>query len=850
MHNAQSTHRFAPRHPHPRAWLYLALAVLGWALPARADDWPTPGLDAAHTRASAERSGAAFGGGTWRFSPTGDAGALASPVVADGIVVSARLDGTVTGLRAADGQALWQVSIGSSVQGTPAIAGGRVFVSTLGNNLVALALADGHRIWAANLGGMVVSSPALVDGDVIVGAGLPQQVVVRLSGDTGAVVWRTPVMEQFSNTPPAVDAGLVVVGTNGGHYYAFDAATGGLRWDYRADGIVNIASPLIAGGHVYMAGGQESDHVHAVDAATGVALAGWPIALPAPDPDLTGKQIYRRRAVSSFAFAGGRVVLTTRLDDALDTDGDGQADQFLSRETVLAFDPLSGALAWQHPTARVIFTAAGNVPGFVVCPTPAAFAGANGQTLLAVASSLAGTVSLLDAASGADQADVTTAGRALASPVVANGRLITVAETGVVEARLSDVNHPPDAPLVASSPQPLDAAAVTLRWSAAMDADGDQPSYEVRVDTDGEVLQSWARRLVTRAGETSAALAGPWTQGTTYTFAVRARDGHGAYSSWSALTAFTVAASGPVSLDGAPVASLSAALSAAVPGSIITLGAGTFPLAQTLAVPPGVRITGAGAGRTVLNGTGLAVGVTIGGADGAHSAGLDRVAVTGAATCVSVGGGTDDVALTHLVISGCATAGIAVAADGHAAVKNATITGTGTALTSSGAATVRNSLIVGNQIGLAVADSGTLTGSYDDLFANGVDRQGVAVGPGDLAAAVAFANVASQDYRLTAHQASTDAGDPSDDVGDEPTPTGKRINLGAFGGTAEAELSVTAPVASDNPGSPVPTSAETAVGHAADEANGCSMGGSAPRAPWLALGLAVWLLTRRRRAAS
>ena len=46
-----------------------------------------------------------------------------------------------------------------------------------------------------------------------------------------------------------------------------DAATGLPRWDYRADGIVNIAAPLIVDGRVYLAGGRESDHVHAIDAA-------------------------------------------------------------------------------------------------------------------------------------------------------------------------------------------------------------------------------------------------------------------------------------------------------------------------------------------------------------------------------------------------------------------------------------------------------------------------------------------------------------------------------------------------------------------------------------------------------
>ena len=201
---------------------------------------------------------------------------------------------------------------------------------------------------------MNVSSPAIVDGDLIVGAGLPGQFIVRLNGTTGAVVWQSaPVLEVFSNTPPAVAGGLVVVGTNGGHYYAFDASTGAARWDYRADGIVNIASPLIEGGRVYLAGGKESDHVHAVDANTGAAIAGWPVSLPAPAPDLDGRPIYRRRAVSSFASAGGLVTLETRLDDALDTDGDGLPDHYLARESVIALDPTSGAVVWQRALGHI-----------------------------------------------------------------------------------------------------------------------------------------------------------------------------------------------------------------------------------------------------------------------------------------------------------------------------------------------------------------------------------------------------------------------------------------------------------------------------------------------------------------
>ncbi|HTB57331.1 MAG TPA: PQQ-binding-like beta-propeller repeat protein, partial [Polyangia bacterium] len=677
---------------------------------------------------------------------------------------------------------------------------------------------------------------AVVNGDIIVGAGLPQQLIVRLDGTTGAVVWQSPPgMEEFSNTPPAVGGGLVVVGTNGGHYYAFDAATGLPRWDYRADGIVNIAAPLIVGGRVYLAGGQESDHVHAIDAATGLAIAGWPINLPTPDPDLVGTEIYRRRSVSSFASAGGVITLETRLDDALDTDGDGQPDHYLSREWAIALDPGSGAVTWQHLLARVVFTNPNSVPGFVVCPTPAAFATVGGRPLLAAASSLVGTVSILDAASGTDEGDLTVAGRALASPVMANGRIITVAENGTVEAQLSSVNHPPTAPVLAANPRPLDAADVTLHWSAAMDLDGEQPTYELRIDSDGEVLESYAQQLFPGQGVTSVAVTAPMMPGVTYTFAVRARDPEGALSSWSAPETFTVETAGTVTVNGTPATNLRSAVAAAQAGDLVVLGAGTYPLSDTLHVAGGVSVRGAGAGRTTIDATGLAAGVSFDGTDPKTATVLDKTTVAGAATCVAVGSGAIGVQLTHLVVRDCATAGITVAGGGGAAIANATVVENGIGVDATGIATIKNSLVSGNDVGLKSEGSGDLVSSYDDLFGNTIDHQGLAAGTGDLAAAVKFVDLTGHNLMLAGPQPSTDEGDPADAVGEEPTPNAARINLGAFGGTADAELSVPAAVTGE-PGSPAPTPAipttlppgESPVHQVGEPAGGCALGGGSP----------------------
>jgi len=833
------------------------LVVTTTAAALRAEDWGTPGLDATHTRLSAERSGTLFGGGRWTVAPVGRGHTLASPIVADGYVVTAEIGGTVRALRAETGQPLWQWSAGSEVHGTPAVTHGRVFVPTLGNNVVALRLADGLVLWTRDVGGMVLSSPTPEGGDVLVAAGFPQRRIVRLSGATGEIVWTSPPIEQFSNTSPAVSDGLAIVGSNGGHYYAFELATGHLRWQYAGDGIVHLAAPLVAGGRVYMAGGDRSPRVHAVDVATGKAVSGWPVALPEPEVDIPGSRLGRQRAVSSFVSVGGLVVIQTRLDDAMDTDKDTFADRYLSREWVVGLDVLTGAVVWQHLLARAEGSDSNELPKYLVCPTPAAFRSSGGTPLLAAASSLTAAVDILDAVTGDWRGSHAVAGASLASPVVANGRLITIAMNGITQGLTSSTNRAPEAPIPAESARPLDAGDVTLRWMAASDPEGEVPSYELRIDADGELLESWQQQILLGAGQVSARITTPLQDGVRYSFAVRARDTLGALSSWSRTGSFVVVTNPPVTSGGVPVKSLAAAVGAAQPGEVIDLGPGTHTLTDTLRVPGGISIQGAGAGKTILDATGLTEGMTFDGASGGKPTGIDGVTLKGAATCLAVNGGATGIRLTHAIVRDCKTTGVAVRATGGLEIVNATLVGNGTAVNAEGGTKIRNSLVTNNGVGLLRTgdDRSALMSTFNDVFANGADYQGALAGVGDLSVAVGFADLAGRNLQVAGAQPSTDRGDPADAVGDEPAPNGGRINLGAFGGTVEAETSassaavaggrsIASPTTDPKSGAqPPPHEIEDPAGD-----RGCAvanLGGR--RLGWASIILIAAVLVRRRR---
>src|SRR5262245_45696777 len=99
------------------------------ALPARGEDWPGLGADLARSRRSAEVlvSPAALGAPI----ATG-AAAVASPVAADGFLVTAGLDGVVRAFRESDRALLWSKPVGSPVFSTPVLDKGRVYVPTSG----------------------------------------------------------------------------------------------------------------------------------------------------------------------------------------------------------------------------------------------------------------------------------------------------------------------------------------------------------------------------------------------------------------------------------------------------------------------------------------------------------------------------------------------------------------------------------------------------------------------------------------------------------------------------------------------------------------------------------------------
>jgi outer membrane protein assembly factor BamB len=771
----------------------MLLLTLLAARAARADDWSSLGLDGPRSRLSAERSGASFGPAKWEHAlpPVKDAvyrTLLASPAAADGVLVYGTYDNFVRGLRAEDGQPLWELRTKDAVYASPAIWRGWAYVAGLDRLLYAVRIADGQVVWKRELGGAAYASPAIVDGSVFVATGDPTARVYRIDAETGAVVWQAGggVFQQAAYASIAVAEGHVLVGEVRGRLHSFAAADGKLEWTAETGGLVNMSSPVVINGRVYLLPGGDDGQLHAFELSTGQVVKGWPVSMPVTArPADANTLLGRGFVVSSLAGVPGAIVFDRRVEDRLDTDGDGATDRIVLDEAVVAMDPEDGHVLWARPNGHRVTDDPNQVPTYGFLPTPALYKTTAGETVVAVASTLVAQLRVLGLTSGDERWTSDLAGATRGSPLLVNGRVIVGTDAGVIHSFQSRTNVAPSAPapLGPIAGQDVDASAVTLRWAAGLDPEGESLRYEVRLDDDGEILHDYDLAVSTTPAQLSLDVGQQLAPGRIYTFAVRARDSKGAWSSWSAPAQFRAVMAPSVELDGTPVAGLSAAIAMAHAGSTIKLGAGVYPLSSTLRLPAGVTMTGEAPHLTTLSGKGLATAVQVGAGNQLH-----QLTVTGAKVGVEVTAG-DDARLQNVVLRDNEQLGLSVAAGAGAHLINATVARNGSGVSAAGKTDVRNSIVSANGVGITATDASLVQSRYNDVFGNRTaDYQGAAAAATDRQVSVTF-GTGDADLRLAKAQATTDQGDPTDDFSNEPEPNGARINQGAFGNTPFAELS-------------------------------------------------------------
>ncbi len=158
-------------------------------------------------------------------------------------------DGTVYGLRAADGFTRWRYKADGAVKGGLALAGDKLVFGDYGGTVHAIRATTGRPVWKAKTrggrfglaAGNFYATAAAAYGRAYIGN--TDGFVYSFSTRDGKLAWRkktggfvygSPAVAQVPGGKPTV-----YVGSYDKRFYALDARTGRVRWSHRAEGRIS-----------------------------------------------------------------------------------------------------------------------------------------------------------------------------------------------------------------------------------------------------------------------------------------------------------------------------------------------------------------------------------------------------------------------------------------------------------------------------------------------------------------------------------------------------------------------------------------------------------------------------------
>ncbi len=174
-----------------------------------------------------------------------------SPVVHDGGVFIGSADGNLYAVDATSGRQRWRFKTDAPIRSTPVVDAGVVFVASWDHHVYAVSADSGKKIWSFDTGGIVQATPVLGDGKLYIGSRNPK--VFALDRTDGKKLWEY-VHEDGSwvESSGVFEDGTLYMGSSDAlQLFAFDAATGKLRWSYRTGGW-SWATPSVSGDVVHI----------------------------------------------------------------------------------------------------------------------------------------------------------------------------------------------------------------------------------------------------------------------------------------------------------------------------------------------------------------------------------------------------------------------------------------------------------------------------------------------------------------------------------------------------------------------------------------------------------------------
>lgn len=247
-------------------------------------------------------------------------------IVSDGMMYYITSDQILHSTSIASATQKWAQRLDGDAHTAPVLNGEAIYMS-VGNSLVSWRSSNGSRRWIVQLPAAPVTAPA-VDEDgtsyVVTSDRSVYAVDIR-----GRGVWkRAPRLDFEVIANPVVSNKLLIVGTTQGGVYAFDTATGALKWNYIIHPSSTFAatipqssdvvtSPIVVGNNVYVLTDDGTVTAFSNDVSDGLA----PIVTifePKPGDSLSGRPpFYISARVQDEGSGVNLSTLTIKLDDML-----------------------------------------------------------------------------------------------------------------------------------------------------------------------------------------------------------------------------------------------------------------------------------------------------------------------------------------------------------------------------------------------------------------------------------------------------------------------------------------------------------------------------------------------------
>ena len=183
---------------------------------------------------------------------------------------------------------IWSANAGKGegrigVRQGPIVADGRVFAAAIEGGVHAFDLQTGKQVWEFRTDKKadirLSGGPGVGEGLVVVG-GLDGE-VIALDASTGEKKWQAQVPNEVISAP-AIGMNLVFVRSNDGRITAFDAASGERRWFWMQEvpmlSLRGNDGPVLGPGYVFV--GNDDGTVSALSATDGRPMWEQPVAQP------------------------------------------------------------------------------------------------------------------------------------------------------------------------------------------------------------------------------------------------------------------------------------------------------------------------------------------------------------------------------------------------------------------------------------------------------------------------------------------------------------------------------------------------------------------------------------------